>query len=472
MYKRTFEVLSKYISSETGVTIQFDTGGGAHADMDTNTLHLPKEIANSHAYAAVSLMMHESAHIAHSKKIPIKDIVKTKADFSILNAIEDVRIDCKNFNVLPNIHSFYQELINDVKANVDPKLDLPAKAICWAILRLEGFSPNYMYGLDGLRLGKKVANIIQTAQWDIECDDWNNLRENIAKIKKLLKINDPPMKQDQINKLQMGQGIDGPLGKVESQIRPDKVFAKGQGDDKMAGGSGSEVGSIAMEEMNISQFKEILNVKERKISDNGSILDTDSLISFKTGDVGELFKEERVVKKKKSKIMFLLDASGSMGTKLFDGQKRAAVVAKSVATLTNILDEVATIEGLNVDWGVGMFRSDYIPLSKDTWQQRYNYAGGTKFEEPFNQVMNEMLTDYTIDGKRIIIVLTDGDVLDQEIANVKENIMRNFSDVRSLIISVGSDAQSAIVKDITGDNTIMAEDNAVSVIMTTIKSLL
>ena len=46
----------------------------------------------------------------------------------------------------------------------------------------------------------------------------------------------------------------------------------------------------------------------------------------------------KIVKKKKSKIYFLLDASGSMASNLLDGQSRAKVVSKSVKKLTEILD--------------------------------------------------------------------------------------------------------------------------------------
>ena len=206
--------------------------------------------------------------------------------------------------------------------------------------------------------------------------------------------------------------------------------------------------------------------------ENGTFLDTDSLVAFKTGDVNELFKEEKIVKKKKSKIFFLLDASGSMGTPLLDGQSRSRVVSKALKTLTGILDEVSSIEGLNVDWDIGAFKSHYIKLNKETWARDYRIGGGTKFADPFDEVMETMLKDYTIDGKRIIICFTDGDVYDHEIEEVKENIQKNFTDVRSLIISVGSTGGSAIVKEITGDNIILAEENAVPVIMETIKAML
>jgi uncharacterized protein YegL len=471
MYKRTFELLSKFVSTANNVTIQFDMDGGAKADMKNNILHLPKNISSSHAYAAISLMMHESAHIKHSKIIPIKDVVKTKAEFSILNAIEDIRIDIKNFDILPNIWSFYEELIREVKADIDKKLPVEARALCWSILHYEGFEPKNIFGVDAKTLGKQILDPITYARRAINMKDWVDLRNRILEIKKILNIPpDPEIPQDQLDKLQMGDAVDGPLGSVEKILRPEKVFKQGQ--ESMDGASGDVVGGIAMDELYTNQFKEILNVKEKKVVDNGMRLDTNSLVSFKTGEVNELFKEDKIIKKKKSKVMFLLDGSGSMDAQLLDGTTRLKVVTKSVKKLTEILDEVSETEGLNVDWGVGMFRRFYFPFTKDNWQSQYSAAGGTDFAGPFQAVMQEMIDDYTIDGKRIIIVMTDGEVEDREINEINETVMRNYNDVRSLIIGVGASGNCMLVKKITGDNIILAEENAVPVIMETIKALL
>src|SRR5260221_557091 len=111
MYRRTFEVFAKWIADQNKVSIVFDTDGGAHADLKTDTLHLPKEIGNDNALGALALLMHEAAHVKHSKKIPIKKVAPMQSDFHILNAIEDVRIDRKNFQIMPNVYHFYEELV-------------------------------------------------------------------------------------------------------------------------------------------------------------------------------------------------------------------------------------------------------------------------------------------------------------------------------------------------------------------------
>ena len=472
MYKRTFEVLAKYISKANGVTIQFDMDGGAKADMKRKILHLPKKIANKHAYAAVSLMMHEAAHIKHSSQIPIKDIVKTKAEFSILNAIEDVRIDNKNFKLLPNIWEFYKELYKEVEAEAKKHRNIPVhnRALCYAILRLENFRTS-AYGHDAMLLGSRITNRMNSSTIDIALSDWINLRKNIIEIKKILGIkDDTPLTPKEIEKLQIGDPVDGPLGNVEKLLHPGKIFA--QTDDDLTGGSATQTGALAMEEQCINQFKEILNQKERKVISDGTILDTSSLVSYGTGDVATLFKEEKTIRKKKSKVMFLLDGSGSMNAPLLDNQARITVVKKAVKKLTEILDEVALVEGVGVDWGIGMFRRRYYPLEKHNWPTMYMAGGGTEFDGPFIQVMNELIEDYTIDGKKIIIAITDGDVSEHEIDRVKSEIISKYNDVRALLIGVGATGSCAFVKELTGDNIILAEENAVPVILETIKAML
>ena len=141
MLKRTFEVFSKYISKQHNVSIVFDTDGTAHADMKNDVLHLPAEIANEHALGALALTMHEAAHIKHSKIIPIQQVAPMQSDFHILNAIEDIRIDRKNFHALPNVYAFYEELVKKHLDLTDPKLPQSSRLLCAGILWCEGFNP-------------------------------------------------------------------------------------------------------------------------------------------------------------------------------------------------------------------------------------------------------------------------------------------------------------------------------------------
>jgi hypothetical protein len=466
MYRKTFETLSKWISKEQKVKIVFDTDGSARADIKNDTLHLPKDIANENAHAAIALMMHESAHIAHSKKIPFKEVAPTKTSFHILNAIEDIRIDRINFNVLPNIKEFYYPLVD--KVDFKGPVSNAVKALCFGILELEGFWPRAEKEVTDLY--QKIRPFLVEGIYNIENDDWVKLKEKIDKIKKLLGVppeQDQPMPQEvQV----VGQGgVDGDLSGIEKLLKPGNAWSEGT---PMEGGTSDTIGELAMDEMNANQFKEILNVKERKTVSDGSTLDTETLTSLGTGDISTLFKEELHEKKKKSKVMFLLDASGSMKVPLIDGVKRSDAVVRSVRKLTRILDEVRDIEGVSVDWGIGQFNNNFSELPKHEWDTLYHPYGGTSFEGPFKEAVQLMLDDYTIDGKKIIIAMTDGDVSDYEIEQVRDYIREKHSDVRALIVGVGAMPNGALVHEIVGDNVIMASTDAEFILMEVIKSML
>lgn len=511
MYRRTFEVFAKFIAKQNNVEIVFDTDGGAHANMKTNVLHLPKEIADDNAFGALALTMHEAAHIKHSKVIPAKEVAPMQSDFHILNAIEDIRIDLKNFQVLPNVFSFYEDLVKkhmdltsvgiqaQLKKNQSYK-DIPESAVrlCAGILIAEGFSPKMNKADKEFLTKSKLVNILDEGVYQIEHSEWKKLKKTIQDIKKLLNIDpskDVPNKAQYVNGDPNGddegegipvavEGEDGQgdkpgqgaakpdpndLSGTGKLMKPAAIWGKG---NKMPGGSMMATNPLAMDEQCAKQFKEILNVKEIKVIEEGSTLDTDSLVSFYTGDIETLFKQEKTVRKKKSKIMFLIDASGSMGTKLLDNKSRAAVVKSCVQKLTEILNEVQHLEGLNVDWCVSQFDDYYKPLTKDGWQSEYRPDGGTNFISGFDGAMNDMVKDYTVEGKRIIVAFSDGDIGGSEIDHVNTLIGRNHSDVRALVIGVGSDMQGKFVKDIVGNNVIIAEDNATEIIMETIKAML
>lgn len=501
MYRRTFDIIAKYVASQNKVDIVFDTEGSAYADMENNVLHLPQEIANENAHAALALLMHEAAHIKHSKNIPIKELCPMKSDFNILNAIEDIRIDKKNFGLLPNVRGFYEEM---VKKHLDLTKDNGAEArrrLCAGILKAEGFNPKLTKEDSDFMKSSKLEDVMMRGTQEIEFKDWKKFKKTIDEVKKLLKIDpskDVPNKETQIR---VGNG---PVGDDQGQPQPQagtqKVKGKGkaasanpnaadQGNTdgvsqltqpsatwgkgaRMPGGSVFAMNPLAMDEQCVNQFKEILNVKEQKIIPEGSILDTDNLVAYYTGDIEGLFKEAKTIRKKKSKIMFLIDCSGSMDETLIDGQRRGSVVKACVDKLTKVLDEVQNLEGLNVDWAIGQFADRYYPLTKENWKSQYSPNGGTNFQNGFDGAMDDMLKDYTVEGKRIIVAFTDGDVNESDVDHVNERIRKHHSDVRSLVIGVGSCMTGKFVKELVGDNVIIAQENATEVLIETIKEML
>lgn len=427
-----------------------------------------------------------------------------KSDFDVLNAIEDVRIDLKNFELLPNVRGFYEEMMKKHLDLTKDPIPEAKRRLSAGIMQAEGFNPKLPKEDVEFMRKSQLTDIMRRGCREIEYSDWKAFKKTMEEVKKLLKVDpskDVPNTQTQIRigdgsgqdgqgqpKPQQGQGKpqsgkgkasagqpdpNAPEGELDGidQIVHDSPLTWGTG-PRMMGGTALIISPMAMDEMCANQFKEILNVKEQRIIPEGSILDTDNLIAYHTGDIEELFKEAKTVRKKKSKVMFLMDASGSMSGGLLDGRSREQVVGNCVDKLTKILDEVQALEGLNVDWAVSQFSDNYIPLSKETWKKQCYSSGGTNFKVGFHGAMSDMLEDYSVEGKRIIVVFTDGEVNESDIDYVNGLIRKNHSDVRSLVIGVGSDMQGKFVKELVGDRVIIAQEHAVEVLMETIKEML
>lgn len=408
-----------------------------------------------------------------------------QSDFHILNALEDIRIDRKNFQIMNNVFGFYEYLVKehiDLTKTKEMNFNAPEAAIrlCAGILILEGFRPKMEKDDEKFMQNSPLLRVMERGVQEIENSQWKDVEKTIQEIKKILKI-DPSKDKPNMAVTITGDPDGKDPGKAGGKsdpndlsgtgkiVRPAAVWGTGK---RMEGGSSIATSPLAMDEQCANQFKDILNIKEIKILEDGAILDTTNLTSIFTGEVSTLFKQERTVRNKKSKIMFLLDCSGSMDSRLLDNKMRYEVVKSSVQKLIAILKEVQELEGLNVDWEVAQFDDDYELMDKNGWENTYYPSGGTSFIRGFNGAMQDMLKDYTVEGKRIIVAFSDGDIGASEIEHVEGLIKKHYSDVRMLIVGVGSDLNGTFVKNIVGDNVIIAQDNATEVIMKTIEAML
>ena len=233
MNQKTFDIIAKYIAKQDGITIKYDhPQGGASANLDTKTIHLPDSIKETNVLSALTLLMHESAHLRYTK-IPPTVADGDQINHTIINAIEDVRIDGKNMSRLSNVRGFYNKLYEDSQDR-DSNAPLPLKALCNAILRMEGFP---QYGFKDKETDDFVSKInltdeMQDALGMIECGRWDDLKDKVAHIRTLLGIpppdsngnghsngnpgTNPEQTEDKQDK-SVGQnpGVDNPLGKLE-----------------------------------------------------------------------------------------------------------------------------------------------------------------------------------------------------------------------------------------------------------------
>ena len=111
------------------------------------------------------------------------------------------------------------------------------------------------------------------------------------------------------------------LGDIEKLLGRNEGFGtkEGRGTLKV---TSSLTGMVGLQEQTKQGFKELLNIKESHKVDAGDAIDSDELTSFLTEDLDTLFQEEKIEHTKKSKIMILLDASGSMNDYLMCGKTR------------------------------------------------------------------------------------------------------------------------------------------------------
>jgi uncharacterized protein with von Willebrand factor type A (vWA) domain len=131
------------------------------------------------------------------------------------------------------------------------------------------------------------------------------------------------------------------------------------------------------------------------------------------------------------------------------------------------------VEGLNVDYEVSRFDSAYYKLSKDNWQKEYagKIGGGTNLQYAFDQAMDSMLKDPTIEGKRMIVLITDGEVSGDQIEGMQKSIARNNADVRAMVIGCGAEVNGSFVRKISGHN-IISEEHSDIVLMECIQEMM
>lgn len=499
MTRRTFDIISRYISNANRSRIIFDAeGDSAYADMETGEIHLPDKIGHRNVFAVLALLMHESAHIAYSKQA-LKECVQYKdppdpTEMHIFNVIEDVRIDGKNFRKLPNVKSFYDRLLKDFcnysKAGfcsgkkMKQMPPLPQRALISALMSNEGFGK---YAFKDPEVNKFLKdNPIEQEIWHACCHidnkRWQDARDCIQAIKAMLNLPKQPQGQGGLSgdivagKCQGKEAQGGedktasPLDGMEKLLRPGSMFSES---GESLQGKGSGMGEAALQEQTIQQFKELLNVKETKVVEDGSVLDTDNLPAFLTSDIDELFKEDKYIKCKKSKILFLLDGSGSMGEPMLDKNSRVKVVADCIESLTRVLREVQMEESIDVDYEVAKFESSGMDmLSKENWRSNYGAGGGTQLSTAFRQALAYLQKDHTVEGKKIVIVITDGQVGMNQIEDFQRYTVEFGGEVSALVIGVGCDPAGPMALNVLGDNLILSAEHADEIIFEAIRKLL
>jgi hypothetical protein len=200
---------------------------------------------------------------------------------------------------------------------------------------------------------------------------------------------------------------------------------------------------VSFEEQTVRAFSELLTIKSTRVTRNEVALDTDNLTAYFTGDIDELFKEIKTERLKKSKILMLLDSSGSMQATdgMCDNKLKTHVLVGVCKRIQRILDDIRELEGVNVDYEVRAFDTRYYKLSKENWENEYlrKNGGGTDCAMGFMMAQDEILADVSIDGHKMVILVTDGQIDHHQVDMIKDRIIRHNADVKCMILGVGVD---------------------------------
>ena len=447
---RTYEILAKWIGKQCNATVKFVPGATPKANMQTNEITLGTGSGN---LALLSDVWHEGAHLRYTKIIP-KDLITCPVRFSLLNAVEDIRIDLKNLAEFRNVQMFYE---HGVDRDLEMRKTINVSGIPFHLKVMI----NTIYDMEGFMRGKFKSKVVEkfrrdnSINWKTQCIidaiegfRWKEVKSRIEELYNLFNL------------------------KSKDNFKTEKIMRGGEGlskdDTGTQEGSNQGCGAVALQQMTRQRFKELLNVEEKVTVNKGNELNTDNLLAYFTEDIDELFKQENIVTKKKSKVFLLLDSSGSMMNPMLDGQRRLDVVANCTQSLINILEEVKEIEGININYAVSKFAVYCTHLTKSNWRKEYSAGGNTDIVEGFTKMKRKIDADNSITGNKILIIFTDGKVEPEEIAKLKAKL----NDIKCMIIGVGAELNGSLVRNIVGDRNILAEEYSEEILLESVMEMI
>jgi hypothetical protein len=503
--RRTYELIAKYVGQQTGCTIEFQPDVCPQADTKGKRIILPSNLDEKYIYPGLAGLIHEAGHLRDTT-YDYHQVIDDKIDFDILNAIEDVRVDLNNFQVLPNIKGFYEKFMDYLKANSVDHSKIPIEA------QILINTMHYMTGFDYYDIGDvdKISSFIRQHKlidrfWDcinrLEHGDLPDAKRIVKEIRAILyQAKQEPTPKPEEGKAGKGEGnpTDSPEpcddSKSEKTGAPENAQnIKPTGKEEIdlqavadMGGMSKEIfkntdpnakghtiSSAHLGEATRQRFSELLTQKEVKRIDDGQTVDTDNLTAYATGEIDALFKDDITQRFRKSKIIMVLDCSASMRTPMIDNKSRKEVLARAAKAITDQLREIHSIEGINVDYEVRAFGSDYYKLPKENWEKEYirRNDNSTNMYTGFHEAQAELLADWTVDGNKMVILMTDGEVNIQQIERIKNDILTYNQDVRCMILGVGADPLRDFMENLCNHN-ILAEEMSDTTILDCISEMI
>jgi len=525
MNRRTYELLARWIADQEGIKIEFEDDCCPQVEMNSKVITLPGNIREEDALGSLAALMHEAGHLEITSKIDLRGIIESKLDQEILNVLEDIRVDLHNFQRLPNVRTFYKQRIAKsfklIKKDDFLKKELIVRVFCKMIERGEKFQgfpdPEADKFINDCGLMQDVQDwqYVQSSYYSDKEELYStNERKKIIKsvkekVKSLLfppkapppapkgRKKDEDGKQQQEKTPQKGNGSgcdpkDDSSDEKEEREEPDDSRegtepdnATSEQEDETAQEINEEMKGLfptlesykpdkegmkkrdlpdaAVRELTKDEFKRLLNKKYKKIVDYGRMLNTKALHNYALGNFEKLFIDRKIIHKKKSKIVFLLDASGSMS----GGKKE--ILIRAVKPIIKTVDEVRKGEGIDVEWCVIGFCEKAERFQNSTWEQEFmQMSGGTFITGAIKAGIKEINAG-DITGSRILVLATDGEVGADDIKTAQNLLLRE--DTKAVILGIQTNPFSPFSRNIVKDNIIWTEKDADQVILSAVRSV-
>lgn len=481
--KSEFLAIGKWACKEAKVKLVFDNDQGAWVDIEKRVIHMPKRIAVADMPVWIATIVHEAMHIKHTPKW-LSDIPRDKVDKLIMNALEDERIErhaCRQLRAFPHIlNKMTQYVVRNIsRADYANPKNYPMQVLCNLAAKNSGSTPfTSCRGLERLcepiikTLRKRHEDVIERVTPTAFKGHVTEYYKELDQLKKLLQIPEPEKEKGIPKEGKGGKdgGEEGEKGEgCKSKPSQDgqksgdgnamKEMLKQAGKDEMGNNAVGKTSSpgpsenIDMEGMAVTQFSVPLEntvrdrikaaLKRSLLTSNveGNTLDTSELVSFMAGTIDDLFYETKTEKRMKTKVYFLMDTSGSMGCHDIYSTKGGTQMRLNVAhgafkSIEEVVAELKAEDGCDIEHDSYVFADkcekwDGKEMNKIPW-----VGGGTQFFAAMNKVMSDIAKDDPA-NKRILIVITDGDVYDHDIEDTKKLMQSSGQDIRVVFVSIG-----------------------------------
>lgn len=473
-HQQTLEIIAKYIAEQNNIKIHLAPDITPTANPPTREIWLPSNVVEEHVFPTLALAIHEATHIKLTK-MNAEEIVANDKEFMILNAMEDARIDYEAFRILPNVKDFYRELLKFCDLTCS-NASVEARAVANCMKKWEGMNEFLDKDPQVTALQAKIEGWFCDGVLGLESNKPVLVKDAVQKISKVFGWDEPappkptpdPSGQDK-EKKDPEDLKESPSSKPEKSKEAEEfqrslnglLYNRDAIKTEKIPQDNVTVDSLTITEATRQRFEELLRVKENHLRpiESGN-LNLENLTAFFTEDAEELFTENRVRRSTKSKILLLLDCSGSMGTKLYDNKKRCDVVASAAKSIIESIERVNESEGVCVDWDVMLFDDEVWLANKATWEKLYSPRGGTHILKAFAKAQQFLMKDIDLRGNKIMIIITDGEVDPTEVEEIRQQIIRHGSGLKLVIVGVGASPAGDFAKNIIHGRNILTGDQA------------